>query len=72
MCVGVTVGTTAGGAGPCRDVSHQTNPGKQTMTEGQGLLPPSPIAKFKEQKDTQQFQMGFTPRLSISHGEILK
>lgn len=72
MCVGVTVGTTAGGAGPCRDVSRQTNPGKQTMTEGQGLLPPSPIAKFKEQNDTQQFQMGFTPRLSIRHGEILK
>lgn len=72
MCGYVTVGTTAGGAQPCRDVSRQTDPGKQSVTEGQSLLPPSLMAKFKEQNDTQQFHMGLTPRLSIGHGEIFK
>lgn len=72
MCGYVTVGTTAGGVRPCRDVSRQTDPRKQSVTEGQGLLPPSLMAKFKEQSDTQQFQMGFTLHLSIRHGEIFK
>lgn len=72
MCGYVPVGTRAGGARPCRDVSRQTDPGKQSVTEGQGLLPPSLMAKFKEQNDTQQFQMGLTPCLSVSHGQIFK